>query len=86
VGALVGAGAMAGDALSSFVKRRVGIPSSGRAPGLDQIPEALLPLLAARASLRLSAAQIVGVTLAFLVLAPPLARLAFGLGLRDRPY
>jgi CDP-2,3-bis-(O-geranylgeranyl)-sn-glycerol synthase len=86
VGALVGAGAMAGDALSSFVKRRLGIPSSGRAAGLDQIPEALLPLLATRASLRLSAAQIVGVTFAFLVLEPPLAHLAFRLRLRDQPY
>ena len=86
IGAVVGAGAMAGDALSSFVKRRLGVPSSGRAPGLDQIPEALLPLLAARAPLGLSPAQIAGVTIAFLALEPPLARLAYRLGLRDRPY
>jgi len=35
---------MAGDLFSSFSKRRLGIPPSRPAPGLDQIPEALLPL------------------------------------------
>ena len=35
---------MAGDLFSSFIKRRLGMPSSSQAPGLDQIPEALLPL------------------------------------------
>src|SRR5579883_646632 len=46
VGALVGVLAMAGDLLSSFVKRRLGLIASSRATGLDQIPEALLPLVA----------------------------------------
>jgi CDP-2,3-bis-(O-geranylgeranyl)-sn-glycerol synthase len=41
IGALIGAFAMVGDALSSFVKRRLGVASSDRATGLDQIPEAL---------------------------------------------
>lgn len=86
VGALVGAVSMAGDALASFVKRRLGVASSGRAIGLDQIPESLLPLLALQDQLVLSAAQILGVTAAFLVLEIPLARWAFRLGLRDRPY
>src|SRR5690606_32154690 len=44
-GVVVGAGAMAGDLGSSFTKRRLGLPSSARAPGLDQIPESLLPAL-----------------------------------------
>ena len=48
LGAEVGALAMVGDALSSFVKRRLGIAASGRATGIDQIPEALLPLLVSR--------------------------------------
>ena len=46
LGAVVGSGAMAGDLFSSFVKRRLGFRSSSRATGLDQIPEALLPLIA----------------------------------------
>src|SRR5579863_6139103 len=41
LGAQVGALAMAGDLLSSFVKRRLDRPPSSRAIGLDQIPESL---------------------------------------------
>jgi hypothetical protein len=44
-GLLAGAAAMAGDLGSSFIKRRMGLPSSSRALGLDQVPEALLPEL-----------------------------------------
>lgn len=47
-GALVGSAAMAGDMLSSFVKRRMKLPASSRANGLDQIPESLLPLWVSR--------------------------------------
>jgi CDP-diglyceride synthetase len=36
--------AMAGDLGSSFIKRRLGLPSSHSAPLLDQLPESLLPL------------------------------------------
>src|SRR5262249_41224688 len=59
IGALVGGLAMAGDLLSSFVKRRVDMPPSGRASGLDQIQESLLPLLACGNSLSLTIADIV---------------------------
>ena len=44
-GFVLALGAMLGDLLSSFIKRRLGILSSRRALGLDQIPESLLPLL-----------------------------------------
>src|SRR5882672_5142146 len=37
IGLLVGATAMAGDMLSSFLKRRLDLPSSARATGLDQV-------------------------------------------------
>lgn len=86
LGAEVGALAMVGDALSSFVKRRLGITPSGRATGIDQIPEALLPLLVIRGTLGLSWLQVAVITLAFFALEIPLARLLFRLGLRDRPY
>lgn len=85
-GALAGLLAMAGDALSSFAKRRLGIVPSGQAFGLDQVPEALLPLLALRPGLDLSWFVVLGVTLAFLLLETPAARLSHRLGLRDRPY
>jgi CDP-2,3-bis-(O-geranylgeranyl)-sn-glycerol synthase len=77
---------MVGDALSSFVKRRLGITPSGRATGIDQIPEALLPLLVIRGTLGLSWLQVAVITLVFFALEIPLARLLFRLGLRDRPY
>lgn len=85
-GALLGAGAMGGDALSSFVKRRLGVPPSGRATGLDQVPEALLGLLAARAMLAVDLVSVLAVTLAFFVLEIPAARWSFRFGWRDRPY
>lgn len=86
VGALLGAVSMAGDALASFVKRRLGVAPSGRATGLDQVPESLLPLLAVQGMLGLSVVQILAVTIAFFILEIPLARWAFRLGLRERPY
>jgi CDP-2,3-bis-(O-geranylgeranyl)-sn-glycerol synthase len=86
IGVLIGAAAMAGDVLSSFVKRRLGIASSGRATGLDQIPESLLPLLAVQGALNLSAVQILGITVVFFALETALSRLFYRLGWRDRPY
>jgi CDP-2,3-bis-(O-geranylgeranyl)-sn-glycerol synthase len=85
-GAVLGAAAMAGDALSSFVKRRLGIAPSGRAAGIDQVPESLLPLLAVRAALGLAWWQVAAVTVAFLVLEVPLSRWLYRLHVRDRPY
>jgi hypothetical protein len=75
-----------GDSLSSFVKRRLGVAPSGRATGIDQIPEALLPLLVIRGTFGLSLLEIAAITMAFFALSIPLARLAFWLRLRDRPY
>ncbi|WP_166263286.1 CDP-archaeol synthase [Marinobacter caseinilyticus] len=46
-GLLFGFLALTGDALSSFIKRRLNLPPGARATGLDQIPEAVLPLLLA---------------------------------------
>jgi CDP-archaeol synthase len=86
VGAIIGIAAMAGDALSSFVKRRLGLASSAKATGLDQVPEALLPLLAVMGPLQLSMATIAVVTLSFCLLALPMARWSHRIGLRDEPH
>ncbi len=86
VGALVGAAAMAGDALSSFIKRRLGLPASSRATGLDQIPESLIPLLACWPLLPLTLWDIVAVTAIFFLGEVVLSRVLYQVHLRDRPY
>src|SRR5258708_6078805 len=58
IGLLVGTTAMAGDLFSSFIKRRLTLPPSSRAIGLDQIPESLFPLLACRGVFSLTLADI----------------------------
>ncbi len=46
LGVVFAAVALAGDAASSFTKRRLRLAPGTECPGLDQIPEALAPLLA----------------------------------------
>jgi CDP-archaeol synthase len=86
VGLLVGASAMAGDLFSSFLKRRLGLPPSSRATGLDQIPESLFPLLACSSVLPLSLMDIAAGCAIFFVGELLLSNLFFRLHLRDRPY
>lgn len=86
IGLLVGGFAMAGDLFSSFCKRRLGLPSSSRASGLDQVPESLLPLLACRDLLGLTGADIVAGVVIFVIGEIALSRLLYSLRLRDRPY
>jgi CDP-archaeol synthase len=85
-GLLVGSSAMAGDLLSSFAKRRLNLPPSSRATGLDQIPESLIPLLACRSSLSLSGVDIVVTVAIFFVGEVLLSRLLYRIHVRDRPY
>lgn len=86
VGLLAGATAMAGDLLSSFVKRRLGLAPQDMAPGLDQAPEALFPLLACRGALGLSAIDaLLGAGL-FWVGELALSRALYSLKIRERPY
>lgn len=85
-GFLVGAFAMLGDLVSSFAKRRLDMPPSSRASGLDQIPEALFPLLACRDLLSLSAIDIAVCVAVFFIGEVLLSRLLFFAHLRDRPY
>jgi len=86
IGTLVGGLAMLGDALSSFVKRRLGMASGAMAPGLDHLPESLLPLIACRPLLPLSWTEVVLSSLGFMAANLLLSRLAYRLGLRERPY
>ena len=86
IGLVVATTAMAGDLLSSFMKRRLGLQSSSRAVGLDQIPESLLPLLACRQALSLTTLDIIAGTAIFFVGEVVLSRVLFKLHVRDRPY
>ncbi|HUL73278.1 MAG TPA: CDP-archaeol synthase [Vicinamibacterales bacterium] len=86
LGILVGAVAMAGDLLSSFVKRRLGRPPSSRMTGVDQVPESLLPLLACRQLLSFTPADIAVVAVTFFAGDVLLSRLLYVLRIRDRPY
>ncbi len=77
---------MAGDLFSSFVKRRLNFPPSSQAIGIDQVPESLLPMLACRDALALTAADIaLGVGI-FFVGELIVSRLLYRIHLRDRPY
>ena len=86
IGLLVGIFAMAGDLFSSFCKRRLNLPSSSRASGLDQIPEALFPALACGHLLALAPADIAVCVGVFFVGEVVLSRLLYAFRLRDRPY
>jgi len=86
IGAMVAGTAMAGDLFSSFVKRRLNLPPSSRALGLDQIPESLLPMLACRDALSLTATDMalgVGIFFAGELIR---SRFLFRAHLRDEPY
>ena len=85
VGFVVAIGAMIGDLFSSFVKRRLGMSSSSKFTGLDQIPEALIPF-------RLHGAPSADTAFCrdrYLPLfrrGALLSRVFFKLNIRDRPY
>lgn len=85
-GLLFGLLGLAGDMLSSFIKRRLGLASSARALGLDQIPEALLPMLLAvwwlPVSLWVALLVVVLFTLSNIYGSPLLYRL----GIRRQPH
>lgn len=68
IGAGFGAASLVGDALSSSIKRRLALAPGTAVSGLDQLPEALLPLLLCARPLELRMAGVVAVTGAFVVL------------------
>jgi len=86
IGALTGGLAVIGDLLSSFLKRRLDFAPSSQAIGLDQIPEALCPMLVCALVLPLSAVDVILLVAAFsvgvIVFSPVLHRV----GIRDRPF
>ncbi len=85
-GVLIGLFAMLGDVFSSFTKRRLGLPSSSRALGLDQIPESLFPLLVVKWQYDLDSSEIGLMVAAFVLLELVVSRVLFRFRLRDQPY
>jgi CDP-2,3-bis-(O-geranylgeranyl)-sn-glycerol synthase len=86
IGVTIGLFAMLGDTTSSFIKRRLGMASSTMAPGLDHIPESMLPLLACKPLLSLSWTQVLLLSLGFMAANLLLSRLLHRLGIRRHPY
>jgi CDP-2,3-bis-(O-geranylgeranyl)-sn-glycerol synthase len=79
LGMIAAFGAMSGDLIASFIKRRLGRQPSESVLLLDQIPEALIPTLVLMPFLDLSASRVAIVVIAFtlidLLLTPFAARL-----------
>jgi CDP-diglyceride synthetase len=85
-GLTIGSFAMLGDLFASFIKRRIGLPSSAMAPLLDQVPEALFPLLAYSLIEDINWSAVLIITVAFVIADLLMSRLAFHLGIRNHPY
>ncbi len=79
LGALFGLFAMVGDLLSSFIKRRINIAPHGRAAGLDQLPEALLPLWLLNDQLGVDMSEIVAIVVLFWLISMLLSPLIYRL-------
>ena len=86
IGLLVGSFSMIGDLATSFLKRRMRLPASSRAVGLDHLPEALLPAVMLAMTYDIAAADAVVITAMFVLLATALSPILFTLGIRRQPY
>jgi CDP-archaeol synthase len=86
IGAATAGASMAGDLLSSFVKRRLRLAPSSMAPVLDQLPESLFGALAASCGLPLGPRDIIVCVAIFCIGQMIVSRIAYALGLRNEPY
>src|SRR5581483_10835306 len=68
LGVWFGALALAGDALSSLIKRRLGFAPGRDVPVVDQLPEALLPLGVLASALHLRSLDVACVAIAFILI------------------
>jgi len=85
-GLLIASYAVLGDLVSSFIKRRLSMPSSSMAPLLDQVPESLLPALMMRHTFKLDLLSIIELVLAFIIIEFVLSHIFYKWGLRKKPY
>lgn len=85
-GLLFGLLSLFGDLATSFSKRRLGFAASARATGLDQLPEAILPLLLAMAWFELAWYWALAVALAFMAVDMLISPFLHRLGIRRQPH
>lgn len=85
-GILFAAASLSGDLVSSFIKRRLNIPPSSRALGLDQLPESILPLIICWQALELNIPTAMTIVLIFFWGELVLSLILFRLNIRDHPY
>lgn len=85
-GLIIAICAMAGDLFSSFIKRRMAKPSSSMVLGIDQVPESLIPMIAAHYLLGISWLGVVAVVISFFVLELVLSKILYRLNIRNVPY
>jgi len=85
-GALFSLASLSGDLISSFIKRRLDLPPSSRALGLDQLPESILPLLFCWQALNLDMPTAVAVVVIFFIGEIILSRVLYRLKVREHPY
>ncbi len=86
LGAVFGALSMLGDLLASFTKRRLKWPSGTSALALDQLPEALLPLIFLAGPLELDGPSILLIAVLFTVLDRGLSRVLYAWRVRRHPW
>lgn len=85
-GFLIGLYAMFGDLFSSFIKRRKGFEPGDMAFGLDQVPEALFPLLALMSHFEFSLLEVLAIVGIFSIVELILSRILYYMHLRLHPY
>jgi len=86
IGMLFAIASLAGDLVSSFIKRRLGREPSSRMLGLDQIPESILPLLLFWQTLGLDMTMALTVVIIFFTGEIIMSRLLYRLNIREHPY
>ncbi|WP_228160497.1 MULTISPECIES: CDP-archaeol synthase [Marinobacter] len=85
-GVMFGALALLGDLFSSFIKRRRHLRSSSRATGLDQLPEAILPVGMGAFWLDYNWQEVAVTVLLFMLADMLLSPLLYRLGIRRQPH
>jgi hypothetical protein len=85
-GCLIGLFAMLGDLCSSFIKRRLAMLPEARATGLDQIPEALFPMLFVTTVLATTLLDLIVTTITFMLIEMGISPLLYRLRMRKKPY
>jgi hypothetical protein len=85
-GALFGALAMAGDMLTSFIKRRLMRAESSQVRGLDTVPESLFPIWLLKEPLALNYIDIALIVGLFFLIEELVSPILYKLHIRKQPY